>query len=180
MDKEIKWVLTAVNVADGTMKELISGSAGLGRPAWLPDGNSFLIAIELQPENRMQLWIVSYPGGENTRFYQRSLGLRQSLEMTQDGKMLVGLEDNESAHIWIAPEGKQRKQNKLPPGKPPTTASRLAPPGNSWCVAAAVTSQLMNADGSERALLRPNLRNYFPCRVAAIAIWCLIPSRTIS
>ena len=141
MAKEIKWVLTAINVADGTMKELISGSAGLGRPAWSPDGNSFLISIELQPENRSQLWMVSYPGGERTRF---------SNDLSDYGHIAGNDSGRKDARrAWSTArartsgsrqEEKPRKQNKLPPAKLPTTASRPAPPVNSWCAAAAATS----------------------------------------
>ena len=97
--KETKWVLTAVNVADGVVKDLISGSAGLGRPAWSPDGNSFLVPLELEPEDRSQLWMVSYPGGERTRFSNDLSDYGNSVEMTQDGKTLVALASSQRAHI---------------------------------------------------------------------------------
>ena len=160
MAKEIKWVLTAINVADGTMKELISGAAGLGRPAWSPDGNSFLISIELQPENRSQLWMVSYPGGERTRFSNDLSDYGTSLEMTQDGKMLVGLEHSESAHIWIAPAGKTANAKQITTGETPDDGIAPGPAGKLLVRSRGSDLALMNADGSERALLRPNLRNY--------------------
>src|SRR5271154_4616313 len=111
--KETKWVLTAINVPDGAMKGLISGSAELGRPAWSPDGNSFLIPIQLQPENRSHFWMVSYPAGERTRFSNDLADYGQSLEVTQDGKMLVALQHSESAHIWIAPAGKSAQAKQI-------------------------------------------------------------------
>src|SRR5277367_3263500 len=99
--KKVEWVMTFVNVADGAMNDLIFGIQNPGRPAWLPDGNSFLIPLGLVPENRAQLLLVSFPGGEQTRVSNDLTDYGQSLEMTQDGKMLVALAGSESAHIWI-------------------------------------------------------------------------------
>jgi serine/threonine protein kinase len=160
MAKEIKWVLNAINVADGAVKELISGSAGLGRPAWSPDGNSFLISIELQPENRSQLWMVSYPAGERTRFSNDLSDYGPSLEMTQDGKMLVALEHSESAHIWIAPAGKTAQAKQITTGGTPDDGIAPGPAGKLLVRSRGSDLALMNNDGSQRALLRPNLLNY--------------------
>ncbi len=160
MAKEIKWVLNEINVADGAMKDLISGSAGLGRPAWSPDGNSFLISIELQPENRSQLWMVSYPAGERTRFSNDLSDYGPSLDMTQDGKMLVGLEHSESAHIWIAPGGKTAQAKQITSGETPDDGIAPGPAGKLLVRSRGSDLALMNADGSQRALLRPNLRNF--------------------
>jgi eukaryotic-like serine/threonine-protein kinase len=158
--KENMWVLTAINAADGAVKDLISGSAKLGRPAWSPDGNSFLIPIELQPDNRTQLWMVSYPGGARTRFSNDLADYGQSLEMTQDGKMLVSLEGNRSAHIWIAPGGKAAQARQITTGETPDDGIAPGPAGKLLVRSRGSDLALMNADGSQRALLRPNLRNY--------------------
>src|SRR5271168_380175 len=158
--KETKWVLTAINVPDGAMKDLISGSAELGRPAWSPEGNSFLISIELQPENRSQFWMVSYPAGERTRFSNDLADYGQSLEMTQDGKMLVALQHSESAHIWIAPAGKSAQAKQITTGETPDDGIAPGPAGKLLVRSRGSDLALMNDDGSQRALLRPNLLNY--------------------
>src|SRR5277367_60059 len=160
MAKETKWVLSAINVPDGAVKELISGTAGLGRPAWSPDGNSFLISIELEPENRSQLWMVSYPGGERTRFSNDLSDYGASLDMTQDGRMLVALEHSESAHIWIAPGGKTAQAKQITSGETPDDGIAPGPAGKLLVRSRGSDLALMNADGSQRALLRPNLLNY--------------------
>ena len=167
MTKEIKWVLDAINVADGAVKELISGSAGLGRPAWSPGGNSFLISIELEPENRSQLWMVSYPAGERTRFSNDLSDYAPSLEMTQDGKVIVALEHSESAHIWIAPGGKTAEAKQVTTGETPDDGIAPGPAGKLLVRSRGSDLALMNADGSQRALLRPNLLNYMSMSACA-------------
>jgi len=158
--KETKWVLTAINVPDGAMKGLISGSAELGRPAWSPDGNSFLIPIQLELENRSQFWMVSYPAGERTRFSNDLADYGQSLEVTQDGKMLVALQHSESAHIWIAPAGKSAQAKQITTGETPDDGIAPGPAGKLLVRSRGSDLALMNDDGSQRALLRPNLLNY--------------------
>jgi eukaryotic-like serine/threonine-protein kinase len=158
--KETKWVLTAVNVADGAVKDLISGSAGLGRPAWSPDGNSFLVPLELEPEDRSQLWMVSYPGGERTRFSNDLSDYGNSVEMTQDGKTLVALASSQRAHIWIAPGGKTAQAKQISTGETPDVGIAPGPTGKLLVRSRGSELSIMNFDGSERALLRPDLRNY--------------------
>jgi len=158
--KEMKWVLTAVNVADGSLRDQFFGTQQTGRPAWFPDGNSFLIPVGLIPENRAQLFLVSFPSGEKARVSNDLSDYGRAVEMTQDGKMLIALEDSESAHIWIAPGGKAAQAKQITTGETPDDG--VAPgPGDKLLVRSRGSDlQLMNADGSQRVLLRPNLRNY--------------------
>jgi eukaryotic-like serine/threonine-protein kinase len=160
MAKEIKWVLSVVNVADGGVKELISGAGQVGRPAWLPDGNSFLISLGLIPENRAQLFLVSYPSGEKSRFTNDLSDYGQSLEMTLDGKMLMALAGSESAHIWIAPGGQTAQAKQITTGETPDDGIAPGPAGKLLVRSRGSDLALMNSDGSQRALLRPNLLNY--------------------
>jgi eukaryotic-like serine/threonine-protein kinase len=159
-DKTSQWVVTVVSVADGAMNDLMFGAEPVGRPAWLPDGNSFLIPVGLIPENRAQLFLVSFPSGEKTRVTNDLSDYGRALEITQDGKMLVALEGSESAHIWIAPGGKAAQAKQITTGETPDDG--VAPgPGDKLLVRSRGSDlQLMNADGSQRVLLRPNLRNY--------------------
>jgi Tol biopolymer transport system component len=126
----------------------------------LPDGNSFLIPVGLIPENRTQLFLVSFPNGEKTRVSNDLTDYGNALEMTQDGKMLVALEGSESAHIWIAPGGKAAQAKKITTGETPDNGVAPGPGGKLLVRSRGSDLQLMNADGSQRALVRPNLRNY--------------------
>jgi eukaryotic-like serine/threonine-protein kinase len=158
--KKTEWVVTVVNVADGAMKDLIFGAEQPGRPAWFPDGNSFLISMALAPEDRPQLFLVSYPTGERSRFSNDLSDYGHTLEMTQDGKMLVALERNESAHIWIAPGGKAAQAKQITTGETPDDGVAPGPGGKLLVRSRGSDLALMSADGSQRALVRPNLRNY--------------------
>jgi eukaryotic-like serine/threonine-protein kinase len=154
------WIVTFVNVADGATKDLDFGAEQPGRPAWLPDGSSFLIPVGLIPENRAQLFLVSFPAGEKTRVSNDLSDYGHAIELTQDGKMLVALEGNESAHVWIAPGGKAAQAKQITTGETPDDGVAPGPAGKLLVRSRGSDLQLMNTDGSQRSLVRPNLRNY--------------------
>ncbi|MFZ1971835.1 MAG: protein kinase [Candidatus Acidiferrales bacterium] len=158
--KETKWALSAVNVADASVKDFSFGNEMVGRPAWLPDGNSFLLSVGLVPENRAQLFQVSFPGGERTRFSNDLSDYRQTLEMTQDGKMLVALESTVSSHIWILPEGKTAEAKQITSGETPDDGIAPGPGGKLLVRSRGSDLSLMNADGTQRELVHPGLLNY--------------------
>jgi hypothetical protein len=53
--KEQKFVLNVVRVADASMTMLYANPALLGRPVWLPGGESLLVAVGSPKENRSQI-----------------------------------------------------------------------------------------------------------------------------
>ena len=157
--KEIKWVLNAVNVADGGVREIFSGPEALGTPAWLPDGNSLLIPMVLLPENHTQLWLVSYPGSEKRRFSNDLSDYGFTLDLTHDGQMLVALENRQSSHVWILPQGQTAQAKQITSGETPDAAVAPGPGGKLLVRSRGSDLVLMNADGGQRTQLRPNLRN---------------------
>jgi serine/threonine protein kinase len=158
--KDKSWVLTAVNAADGGMKDLFAGAENIGRPAWLPDGSVYLISMGLPLESRMQLFSIAYPGGEKTRFSNDLLEYGATLDMTEDGKMLVALESTQISHIWILPDGKTADAKQITSGETPDDGVAPGPAGKLLVRSRGSDLALMNADGSQRELLRPGLRNY--------------------
>jgi serine/threonine protein kinase len=159
-DKESRWVLTAINAADGSSREVFSGPEQIGRPAWLPDGSALLAPIALLPENRTQLWLVSYPGGEKRRFSNDLSNYGLEVQLTQDGKMLVALERRRSSHIWMLPQGKTDQAKEITAGETPDDGVSPGPSGKLLVRSRGTDLVLMNSDGTQRVLLRPNLRNY--------------------
>ena len=155
-----KWSLETVNVRDGSVRELISGQEGLGRPAWLPDGKALLVPIELMPEDRSQLYVVSYPSGERHRFTNDLSDYGSTLQLTRDGQMLVGLDDRRTAHIWISPGGKSDQAKQITSGETPDSAVSPGPDGKLLVRTHGSDIVLMNRDGGERTLVRPGLRNF--------------------
>src|ERR1700690_643977 len=158
--KETKWTVKAINAANGSVKDVLSGNALFGRPVWLPEGDSFLVPIQAVPEERLQLWLVSYPSGEKRRFSNDLSNYATNLELTHDGQLLVALNNQENSQVWIVPQGQTEQAKQVTTGE--TTHDGVAPGPNGKLLVRSRGSELglMNADGTEQTLLRPGLRNY--------------------
>jgi Tol biopolymer transport system component len=158
--KEIKDTLEAINIADGSVRELFSSLGEIGKPVWLPDGNALLIGMNAPPEWYGQLWFVSYPSGEKRRFTNDLSNYDNStLDLTRDGQMLVTLENRRSSHIWIVPQGQTARAKQITSGESPDIDAVPGPGGKLLVRSRGSDLVLMNADGTQRTLLRPNLQS---------------------
>jgi eukaryotic-like serine/threonine-protein kinase len=155
-----KWSLKAINVADGVVKEILSGQEFIGRPAWMPDGSGLLLPMELIPENRAQLYSVSFPSGEKRRFTNDLSDYGPTLQVTRDAQMLATLARRRTAHIWIVPQGKSEMAKQITSGETPDEAVAPGPDGKLLVRTRGSDIEMMNEDGSQRTLVRPNLRNF--------------------
>jgi eukaryotic-like serine/threonine-protein kinase len=155
-----RWALEMIDVADGKVKDLVTGPEWLGRPAWLPDGSALLVPMGSLAENRAQLWLVSFPSGERRRFTNDLSDYTDVLDLTADGKMLVAIERQLNSHIFILPGGQAAQAKQITSGE--VTDNDVAPgPAGKLLVRSRTTDVvLMNADGSQRSIPQPGLRDY--------------------
>ena len=156
--------LEVISVADGSTRELYSARdaediSGTGRPMWLPDGQSILVAtFEQKPgqEGTIQLWNISYPGGQMQRF-TNDLGNYPIIDLTRDGQTLAAIQNTATSSVWIAPSGDPRKARQATIDNTPLIDATWFPQrkilelgstrGELW---------VMKADGSERAPFIPD------------------------
>ena len=155
-----QWALERIDAADGRIRELFTGSEWLGRPAWLPDGSAVLLPIALLAENRSQLGLVSFPSGERRRFTNDLSDYSPVLDLTADGKMLVAIQEQQNSHIFIVPGGQAAQAKQITSGE--VTDNNVVPgPAGKLLVRSRITDVvLMNADGSQRTIPQPGLRDY--------------------
>ena len=142
-----QWVLETVSTSSGEVRHLHAFTAGAEATAWLPDGRGVL-AVGTDPESgRGQIWFVSYPTGEVSRFTNDLANYNFCcLEVTRDGKSLVALETTDSSDVWVAKaDGADAKQ---------ISSGEAMGLGLDWLGNRIVASNsrlqwmLMNADGS--------------------------------
>jgi serine/threonine protein kinase len=145
---DYRWVTFAIGVADGNAKELTSGDLGAGQPAWLPDGRAFLQSMLTRPEDRGQLFLYSFPGGERRRFTNDLSDYNTVLDITADGKMLTTIARRRDSHIFVLPGGQTTQAKQITFGE--TADERVAAgPGGKVIVTSNVSAvSVMNADGS--------------------------------
>jgi Tol biopolymer transport system component/predicted Ser/Thr protein kinase len=160
LGKENKWVLSVIQVADGSIRELYSGPDPPGRPAWLPDGKALVVPFGILKELRQQLMIVDYPSGEKRRFTNDLTNYGFYVDMTSDGQMLVAIENRQVGHIWILPQGQTAQAKQITSGEA-ADIGVLPGPGGKLIVRTHIGELvLMNMDGSQRTPLMPNVRSF--------------------
>ncbi len=158
--KNIKWVLSALYVSDGAVKDIYSNDDGLGLPAWLPESNAFLLPVSMHSEDREQLWVFSYPGGEMSRMTNDLSDYLSRISITRDGQYLVALGRRRDAHIWIAPQGQTAQARQLTSGDNAEFEVAGGPSGKILFRSHGYDVFSINADGSQRTDLAPDAMNY--------------------
>ena len=156
----VSWILNVINVADGGVTQLFSGRDGLGRAVWLPDGKFLVEPMDVWGENRNQLRLVSFPGGEKLRFTNDLVDYGQNIDVTRDGRMLVAQENRQSSHIWIVPQGKTADAKQITFGETPDSGVAPGPGGKILVRSRATDVVIMDADGSRRTAPIPGVRNF--------------------
>ncbi|HZS99821.1 MAG TPA: hypothetical protein VFA40_23745, partial [Terriglobales bacterium] len=158
--KQLRSVLWAVSVADGSVHEIYSTPDAIGRPRWLPDGSGLLAPISnVAQAFRGQLWFISYPRGEARRLTNDLMDYQLCcLDLTPDGKTLVDTEMTTVSDLWVASAGNTARAKQI-------TTKEFVVGGFSWMPNGRITfaSQdgklfVVNPDGSGRTLLTPDDR----------------------
>jgi eukaryotic-like serine/threonine-protein kinase len=158
--KQQQFVLNVVRVADGSMTTLYSNPALLGRPVWLPDGDSLLVAVGSPKENRAQIWEIPYPKGEPRRFTNDLADYSAFLDLTRDGRTLAALDNTRTSNIWAVPGGKAALATQITSGGLADTFVSPGPGGKLLVRTRGTELDLINADGSQRTILMPQARNF--------------------
>ena len=157
---DASWLLNVINVADGRVRTLFNGGGrGIGRAVWMPDGNSLLAAVGEATLGRGQLQSIDYPKGELHRFTNDLSDYTAPLNVTRDGKTMAAIQHTRIFNIWTAPAADSSQARQLTSGEP---AYNLIAPGPSGKILATSTNGdvwLMNADGSQPAVLVPDAHN---------------------
>jgi Tol biopolymer transport system component/DNA-binding winged helix-turn-helix (wHTH) protein len=96
------YILNAVSVADGSARELFSSANALGRPLWLPEGDTLLLVMNDQ-NDRGQLWTISYPNAEVRRVTNDLTDYDTRADLTGDAKTLVAIANHPISNLWAAP-----------------------------------------------------------------------------
>ncbi len=157
---DASWQLNAVNVADGRVRTLFSGGGrGIGRAVWMPDGNSLIAAVGETTLGRGQLQSIDYPKGELHRFTNDLSDYTAALDVTHDGKTLAAIQRTRVFNIWTATAADSAQARQLTSGERPYTLIAPGPSGKVLATSANGDVWIMNADGSQAAVLIPDAHN---------------------
>ena len=98
------WRIVEVSVKDGSEKTISPQKwvAVLGI-VWLPEGDGLLINGRGPESRQLQVWLLSYPGGEASRV-TNDLSSYVGLSLTADGRTLASVQSERLVNLWVAPE----------------------------------------------------------------------------
>ena len=159
LGKQIRWVLSVIRVADGQRSELYSSSEEIGRPVWMPDGQSLLVSTGVPNANLAQLWIVSYPSGERRRFTNDLSNYGVLIDVSHDGKTVAAIQEARISHIWIAPQGQTAQSKQITSGQVQYLRVTTGPNGKLLVLTHGSDLALISLDGSQNAPLLPDAHN---------------------
>ena len=111
-DNSLRWVLEVFSRKTGKARDLHSFLFPALAAAWLPDGSGLLVSSADAQNARGQIWFVSYPRGEISRFTNDLTNYSQCcLEITRDGNSLVALQSTTLSDVWVAnSDGSEARQ----------------------------------------------------------------------
>lgn len=160
-----RFVLNAINVADGRVRELYSGWETIGRPVWMPDGNFLIVPMEpanqeLPTPNGTQLWTISFPRGQAKRLTNDLSDYGTNIDVSGDGRMLVAMEKRLISHIWMLPHGDTTTARQITSGQTADTAVSPGPRATLLVRTGNGKMQVMDLDGTQRTPLRPEFPNF--------------------
>jgi DNA-binding winged helix-turn-helix (wHTH) protein/Tol biopolymer transport system component len=98
----VRYGLETISVEKGTVKELYSSPAEIGRPLWLPEGNGLLLVLSDQNEHR-QLWTISHPQGVPRLLRSDLADFDWQIDATRDLKTVATVTTSVVSNIWTAP-----------------------------------------------------------------------------
>jgi eukaryotic-like serine/threonine-protein kinase len=117
---EVRWILAVVSIPSGAVRELYSGMAAVGRPAWLSEERLLVPRFDAAYE-RWQLWVMSYPDGKMERFTNDLSDYAPELDAASDRRTVAAVASTAVSNVWEAPAGnlsgaKQVSFGQLPMG----------------------------------------------------------------
>lgn len=99
--------ITEVRVRDGTTKEITTQPWYLiGQVSWLPKGDGLIINAQDQtlPTSSLQIWLLTYPGGEARRL-TNDVNYYWRASLTANGEVLLTTQINYVSSIWLSSRG---------------------------------------------------------------------------
>jgi eukaryotic-like serine/threonine-protein kinase len=155
---QIKWVLNVIRVTDGQRTELYSSNQEIGRPVWMPDGESLIVSIGVPNANLAQLWIIPYPSGERRRLTNELSDYGVLIDVSHDGKTLAAIQETRVSHIWVAAQGQTAHAKQITSGEVQELRVTAGPNGKLLVRTHGSDLALISLDGGQTTLL-PDAHN---------------------
>jgi len=143
--------------ADGGPARPLTGQQwiGIGGLAWRGDGRGLMLAATDQAEGPLQLWSLSYPGGEARQLTNDLNGYR-GISLAADAGALITLQEDALSNIWVAPAADTARAQRVTAGRFEGMSFSWAPDGRVVYVTGAEHNPeiwIMDRDGGNKRQL---------------------------
>jgi Tol biopolymer transport system component len=98
-------------VSEGRM----GAASGIGRIAWLPDGDGLILTASEVEGGQPQIWLLSYPQGV-ARKITADLNDYADVSLTADSESLAAVRFERTINIWISSVGGARRAKQITSG----------------------------------------------------------------
>jgi DNA-binding winged helix-turn-helix (wHTH) protein/Tol biopolymer transport system component len=149
--KRSGFVLDSLSVADGSLREVYSSAYTIGRPLWLPEGDTLLVPLGDRSDRKNQLWTISYPGGEKRRLTNDLASYDFRIDLARDAKTVAAMERTITSNVWLAPTEDPTKARQLTVSELPIVEILALPQGKILVRSEDGDLWTMNDDGTQRA-----------------------------
>ena len=150
VEKQPRWVLYAVAVQDGTTRALLTGSAEIGRPVWLPDSRVLVVPRFDRDARSTQLLAVSFPSGQVRPMTHDLSDYGEDLGITRDGRIIAATNVAVSSNVWVASAADLTQGQQITHRGNPISEIAEAFDGKLLTLDANGVPWMMVADGSQR------------------------------
>jgi eukaryotic-like serine/threonine-protein kinase len=162
--KPVRYVLDTISVDNGSVKELYSSPAEIGRPLWLPEGDALLLVLSDQNEHG-QLWTISYPKGVPRLLRSDLADFDWHIDATRDMKTVATVTTNVVSNIWVAPSTQLSAARQITSGELSMLSLAEMPDGRVLARSRDGKLWILNGDGTQ-------LRSFFDTSNVEIPIVC--------
>ena len=151
--KEQRWLLNAVNVSTGKMRQLYSSVYDMGRPVWLAGGNTLLMPHYDPDSGREQLWTISFPEGQPSRLTNDLSEYGTALDIVGGGGTVAGITKNMISNVWEITTGKPASDRQITSGNLPFSEVAYAANGKILSMSTDGRLWVLNSNSGERTLV---------------------------
>jgi DNA-binding winged helix-turn-helix (wHTH) protein/Tol biopolymer transport system component len=159
--EKLRWVLDAVSVVNGGVREVYSYPHEIGRAVWLAHGDALVTAIRDQT-GRGQLWVISYPRGKSLRLTNDLENYQDDIDVTRDGRNVVAIATTLASNVWIVPGADTSRARQISSGPVAVIRAVSMSPGKVLAGSADGEIWLMNTDGGEHSPFTTSRNAYSP------------------
>jgi Tol biopolymer transport system component/DNA-binding winged helix-turn-helix (wHTH) protein len=148
----VHYELDTISVEKGSVKELYSSPAEIGRPLWLPEGDGVLVVLSDQNEHR-QLWTISYPQGVAGLLRSDLADFDWQIDATHDLKTVATITTTVVSNVWVAPATDLSAARQITSGELSMLSVAGTPNGRVLARSRDGKLWILNPDGTQLRLL---------------------------